>query len=334
MTDVRGGVELTAEAEARLGEYLAGVRAALAGLPGVSPDEIEADVREHVENELRAAPRPVGAAALEAVLARLGPPDQWAAGDRPSALARAGHAVRAGWGRLRAGLGGRWRAAREAVAGGPDDARLAYLTFGVFALGVVTVIGFPVCLVVSYLLARAGVAAAREKGVELGASRKWLLYPPAVVVSTGLLLSLAGPPVAAGAWAGDEVSRAASRVAEFDRPDPVPLDGRGLRDWREREARRERMARQVEEDRRLLAAVPAEPRWAPAAAGVFAGGGAAALLGLVLGVVGATWPGAVRGVFFPLAERFRSWHGWVLAVGCTVVLAAWSVAVYEAARAW
>ena len=43
-------IEFTPEAEARLVEYLRQVRAALSGSPDVSPDEIEADIREHVEN--------------------------------------------------------------------------------------------------------------------------------------------------------------------------------------------------------------------------------------------------------------------------------------------
>ncbi|MBA4063246.1 MAG: hypothetical protein C0501_05955 [Isosphaera sp.] len=338
MTDVRGGVELGPDAEARLGGYLADVRAAVAGLPGVSPDEIEADVREHVGHELRDAPRPVPAAALEAVLARLGPPAGWAAGERPDRLRRVGLAVQQ-WARgARASVGARLRAAREAVWNGPDDWRLAYLTFGVFAVGVLTVIAFPVCLVVSYLLGRAGAAAAREKGVELGAARKWLLYPPAVVVSGVLLVAVVGLPLAAGGWAWDRVDTAVHRVALFDGPDPPPADPRdrqAVREWQERQASRQalrqRKAPQLEDDRRLLAVVPVDPRWAPAAAGAFVGVGAGALWWGLFGVAGGLFPGAVRGVFFPLAGRFRARYGWVLAVLCAGALAAWGAAAYELA---
>ena len=52
-------IEFTPEAEARLADYLRQVRAALAGAADVNPDEIEADIREHVENELRRAAAPV-----------------------------------------------------------------------------------------------------------------------------------------------------------------------------------------------------------------------------------------------------------------------------------
>src|SRR5262249_46454799 len=153
------------EAETRLGEYLVQVRTVLAGSADVSPDEIEADIREHVENELRAAPKPVGLPALEAVLARLGPPDKWATGEPPSALRRSGVLLREGLRMAREAAGeklrrageatrDRLRSAREAMWRGPEDRRLAYLAFGVFALGVLTIVLFPLCLVVSYLLAR------------------------------------------------------------------------------------------------------------------------------------------------------------------------------------
>jgi hypothetical protein len=336
MTDTRGGVELTAEAEARLGEYLAGVRTALAGSPDVSPDEIEADVREHVENELRSAPRPVGLAALEAVLGRLGPPDQWASGERPSVLARAGHWLREGWRGLRAKLGDRWRSGRAAVVRGPEDWRLAYLAFGVFAVGALTVVIFPVALLVSYLLARAGVAAAREAGGELGAARKWLLYPPLVLVSTALMIPVVLWPVALGGWAGSEVAGAAHRVELFDRPDPKPATTRDVLprwDWEAREAWRQRVAKQVEEDRKLLAKIPVRTEWAPVAAGLFVGVGAVSLWWLVLGAAGATWPQAVRATFFPLADRFRPAHGWAVAVACLAVLVGWVVAAREVASA-
>lgn len=329
MTGVTPMIEFTPEAEARLADYLRQVRAALAGAADVSPDEIESDIREHVENELRAAPRPVGRPALEAVLARLGPPAQWGAGDNPSLLGRLGHALRGAG----ASLGARLRAAREAVWRGPEDWRLTYLAFGVFAVGVLTVIAFPVCLPVSYLLARAGVAHAREKGVELGA-RKWLLYPPLVFVSTVLLVAVVALPVAVGGMTAKEVTGAENRVASFDRPNPEPTDPRdwrAMRDWQAREAVKEGAAKQVEEDRKLLAAIPVAPRWAPAAAGLFVGAGACLLWWTLLGVLGGTFPGAVRAVFFPLTARFRAGHGWWVAVPCAAALALWGVAAYEVA---
>ena len=67
----------TAEATARLERYLREVRAALAQSPDVNPDEIEADIRDHVATELRNKPHAT-LADLERVLLQLGPPEVWA----------------------------------------------------------------------------------------------------------------------------------------------------------------------------------------------------------------------------------------------------------------
>jgi hypothetical protein len=325
MTHSPTELELSPDAAARLDDYLRQVRAALAGAADVTPGEIEADIREHVENELRGAPRPVPVGALEAVLTRLGPPSQWGAGDDPSLLRRAWHLIRA-----------RLRTAREAVWRGPEDWRLAYLSFGVFAVGVLTVVAFPVCLLVSYLLARAGVAAAREKGAELGAARKWLLYPPLVVVSTALTVVVVALPVAAGIAAGAEVAGAEHRVTTFDRPDPAPVDPRdrrAVRDWEYRQTWKTRVASQVEEDRQLLAVIPVSGRWAPAAAGLFVGVGACALWWTVVGLLAGSFPGAVRAAFVPFHDRFTRGRGYGIAAVCFFVLIVWSAWAFEIASA-
>lgn len=320
-------IEFTPEAEARLAEYLRQVRGALAGSPDVSPDEIEADIREHVGNELRSASTPVGVARLEAVLDQLGPPAKWGAVEGPSFFQRIKQRLR---------LGERVRTAREAVWRGPEDWRLAYLSFGVFALGVLTMVLFPLALVVSYILSRAGIAAANEKGVELGRARKWLLYPPVVLVSLALLVGVMAIPIAAGAATGGEVASARHRVTEFDRPNPQPvdpLDWRAARNWQARAEYKERLVSQVEEDRQLLAAIPVHVEWAAAAAALFVGVGAVAMWWTVLGFVSATFPGAVRAVFLPLLNRFERRHGLLLAVPCLVVAVIWCAAAFELASA-
>lgn len=326
-------IEFTPEAEARLVEYLRQVRAALAGSPDVSPDEIEGDIREHVENELRVAPAPVGVHRLERVLDQLGPPAKWGAGEGPTLLQRLKQRLRLVE-RLR--LGERLRTAREAVWRGPEDWRLAYLAFGIFAIGVLTIVVFPLALVVSYILARAGIAAAREKGDELGRARKWLLYPPVVLVSLALLTGVMTMPIAAGGFTGGEVAGAVHRVKEFERPNPPPsdpLDWRGVRSWQARESYKDRIASQVEEDRQLLAAIPVRSEWAPAAAGLFVGVGAVALWWTILGFVSATFPRAVRAVFVPLLNRFERRHGLLLAVPALMIAIVWCVAAWEVASA-
>ena len=293
----------------------------------MSPDEIEADIREHVENELHTAASPVGVARLEAVLDQLGPPAKWGAVESPSFFHRIKQHLR---------LGQCLRTAREAVWRGPEDWRLAYLSFGVFAVGALTIVVFPLALVVSYILGRAGIAAAREKGAEVGTARKWLLYPPVVLVSFALLVGVMAIPIAAGVATGGEVADADIGVTEFDRPNPQPvdpLDWRAARNWQARAEYKERLVSQVEEDRQLLAAIPVHVEWAPAAAALFVGVGAVALWWTVLGFVSATFPGAVRAVFLPLLNRFERRHGLMLAVPALVIAVVWCAAAFEVASA-
>ena len=177
--------EYTAEATARLDRYLVEVRDALRGVPGVSADEVEADIRDHVATALLPAAAPVALDRLEPVLEALGPPAGW----RPAGAAAAG--------------GFDWRAAlaafrrRLATAGGvlyrgPEDWRLAYLCLLFTALAVPT---FGVCLVIAYLLGRAAIEVAHERGQSLGA-RRWLVYPAVVAVSLPALLAVLVLPLA------------------------------------------------------------------------------------------------------------------------------------------
>jgi hypothetical protein len=320
-------IEFTPEAEARLAEYLRQVHAALGGSPDVNPEEIEADIREHVENELRAAPAPVGTERLERVLDQLGPPSQWGAGERPSIFRRVKQRLR---------FGERLRQAREAVWRGPEDWRLAYLAFGVFAMGILAFPFFPLFLVLAYILGRAGIALAREKGIELGAARKWLLYPPVAIVSLTLLLTVLAVPVVAGGVTATQVAGALQRVESFERDSSEPLNPRDWRSVRDREARqaiRERMASQLEEDRELLAMIPIQREWAPAVAGLFVGAGALAMWGMVLALAGATYPRAVRAVFLPFCNGFERRHGIWLAIPSTVATVVWFCVAWETASA-
>ena len=120
-------VQFTPDAEHRLGEYLRQVRSAAARSPGVSPDDIEADIREHIAAEFHAAVRPVGLAELEAVLVRLGPPAQWVSANSTARPAE----VLAGQARsFREWVRQTWRALLAVLWRGPEDWRLPYLAFG------------------------------------------------------------------------------------------------------------------------------------------------------------------------------------------------------------
>jgi hypothetical protein len=323
MTRSPADVGLSPDAAARLEDYLVQVRAALVRAPDVNPDEIEADIREHVGHELLAAPRPVPLAAVEAVLTRLGPPSQWGTGDDPTLLFRARHVLRG----ARATMAEQLRGARAVLWRGPEDWRLTYLSFGAFALGVLS-FGFlmPICLPLSYLLSRAGLTHAREKGLALG-GRKWLLYPPVVIVSLALMASVALWPVCFGGVAAEEVDKTTHRVARDEGRDHLANGQRVVVRGLDFNVKRnpDRMA----SDRKVLAALPADPDFAPAAAGLFVGAGAILMWWVVLGLLVARFPGAVRAAFCPLCDGLEPRHGKSLALGCAVLLIPWCAAAYE-----
>jgi hypothetical protein len=173
--------ELTPEAKIRFDRYLERMRSALRGTRAVEPLEIEQNVREHVELALAGAPAPVGAERLEHVLEQLGPLDRWISDDeRP-------------W----------WNRALRRVSAGPEDWRLAYLAFGIFALGLLTLpIGIGVCfLLCASLVSRGEVELLAERGEPLG-PRRWRVLPAIwlrfAAVSAAILISMIVPAAAVG----------------------------------------------------------------------------------------------------------------------------------------
>lgn len=340
MTGAAAMIPLTPAAGARLDEYLHQVRAAVARVPEVSPAEIEADIREHIEAEFHGTARPVTLTELEAVLVRLGPPAQWvpsAPGQAPAAvLAGRVRALReAGRGVVRGAAGVLWR--------GPEDWRLPYLTFGVFALGVVAFPLFPLCLVVSYLLGRAALAVAAEKGVTLGA-RRWLVYPPLVLVALPLLLGLVLGPVVAIPLTAEELKEVERfRTLVVVRPDgslaftqPVS-DYEAYRAGARRENGKWVMAGGLWEFYDTLGrVVDAMPGSRPVRTGLvvaFATVGAFAAWWAVLGAVGWAAPGLPRAVFVPLLGGFEARHGRRLFTAAAVGLVLWGGAAYRLATA-
>src|ERR1700736_1903704 len=105
---------LTPDAQQRLEQYLRKVRAALRGYRSVNADDVERDIREHIESELTMEGDAVSVRELEAVLKRLGSPNQWVPQEEFP-----------WWRRFVT----RWRT-------GPEDWRLAYLAFALLVIGV------------------------------------------------------------------------------------------------------------------------------------------------------------------------------------------------------
>lgn len=315
---------LTPAAEARFDSYLAQVRQALAGVPDVSPADIEADIREHVENELRSAVRPVEPFVLEAVLKRLGPPTQWLPPGRPAPAAPS----------LSLGqyLKARWRAAREAVWRGPEDWRLAYLSFGTFALGVLAFPAFPLFLVISYVLSRAGLAVAADKGIALDGGRKWLLYPPVVLVSLVLVLAVVAAPVGIIAATAEGVERADYFERWQKAGRPTANSGR-YTPRLEHAVLAERYPDVVTRLDRVVGTFPGTPAVRDGLAVAFLAAGVLAAWWAVVGCVAGAFPGFARGLVVPFAQRFPGRRAHWIGTACLMLLAVWGVVAYRIAEA-
>ncbi len=173
---------LTPEARDRVERYVRMARASLRG-SAVDSTEIEADLRAHIGDALTALPSPASAAAVDTVLDRLGHPHQWADA--------AGLPV--------------WRRIINTLMAGPEDWRLAYLSFGFLVLGLVTLpFGGVVLIAGAYFLARANIAFLTERDVPVGV-RGWLLYPAlAAATAPVILVPLIAPVVASASWGIDD----------------------------------------------------------------------------------------------------------------------------------
>lgn len=153
-------IEMTDTARQRFDSYLSRLRSSLRGARSVEPEDVEQSVREHIEFALAGAPAPVGAEHLGVVLDRLGPPERWIPDEeRPI-----------------------WRQVFDRLRSGPEDWRLAYIAFALFCATIVFLpIGGVLLLLPAFLVSRAYVSFAAEKGDPIGA-RKWLIYPAIVML--------------------------------------------------------------------------------------------------------------------------------------------------------
>lgn len=158
--------KLDENAKGHLDKYLQEVRTCLAGCKSVDADEIERDIIEHIESELESAEEPVGFDEVDAVLKRLGSPQQWVPEEEIS------------W----------WQKIILRLRTGPEDWRLAYISFGLLFMSAL----FLICnnranmavslllLLTSFCLSRAALSAGTIRG-DLGA-QKCLIYPSLIIV--------------------------------------------------------------------------------------------------------------------------------------------------------
>jgi len=166
-------IELTGNAQKSLDKYLHQARAYLKGAKSVDAAEVEQNITEHIENELAGAAEPVSAEELETVLEKLGSPQQWVPEEELP------------W----------WRKMMLRVQTGPEDWRLAYISFGLFVSGVMLLPTGAILIAGGFIAARAALSVV-EDSTQLKA-QKWLLYPSLMTVYLALLGALLALPLLA-----------------------------------------------------------------------------------------------------------------------------------------
>ncbi len=153
-------------------DYLNQVKVYLKGVKSVDAEEIVQNINEHIENELTGAAEPVGSETLDEVLKKLGSPQQWVPEEELS------------W----------WKKFVLRIRTGPEDWRLAYLSFGLFLFGFLfhsSFFVFVILVTASYIVSRAAMSLS-DYNIQVKA-QKWLLYPPMIIVTlflAGVLLLL------------------------------------------------------------------------------------------------------------------------------------------------
>jgi hypothetical protein len=178
-------IDLTPSAQQRLDDYLRRLRHSLRRASPAEADDVEQSVREHIEVALERVPAPVGGEQVAEVLDRLGAPDGWVPADERSIVQRAVQQV------------------RDRLRFGPEEWRLAYLTFGLFLLALVLIpVGIGVFLMVASFLASRAYLDFMESKQEAPGARRWLIYPPIgfflAVATAFFVVGLAGPALAWG----------------------------------------------------------------------------------------------------------------------------------------
>lgn len=194
-------VTLTHDAQSQLARYLRQMRTALRGHRSVDPDDIERDVRSHIDAELIGRPEPIDEGELQRVLDRLGAPNQWAPVEEQSP----------------------WWGVVASLRDGPEDWRLAYLSLLLGTTGVVLFMGGPflwplpmLLPVVAFLMARATLELLDHHDEPIGA-RRWLIYPVLLPWAIGLAALLLLWPLALVVGATTDRPDILDRIADTSR---------------------------------------------------------------------------------------------------------------------
>jgi hypothetical protein len=182
-------INLSESAKKCLDRYLQQVRTYLRGCKTVDAGEVERNVIEHIESEFASATAAVSFEDFDTVLQKLGSPQQWIPEEELP------------W----------WRKIIFRLRSGPEDWRLAYLSFGLLVCGFLLPWMLPVLVPASFIVSRAALAATDYR-VDKG--QKWLLYPPLMIVYFFLAAAILLLPLGALAPVAYEVE---DEIREFYR---------------------------------------------------------------------------------------------------------------------
>lgn len=129
------------DAKKLVDNYLHQVRSCLNSCTTVDADEVEQNIKEHIENELQDSSEPISYDELNIVLKKLGSPQQWVPEEETS------------W----------WRKIILRLRTGPEDWRLAYISFGLLILGFLTGRNsFMILVIASFIVSRALISTAEQ----------------------------------------------------------------------------------------------------------------------------------------------------------------------------
>lgn len=167
--------KLAPDANRLVDGYLRSVRMAATQCPAIDPLDIESDVREHIQRAIEDSSEPVDATRVSQILERLGSPLQW--------LREGGETT--DWHRLAMRL-------RQ----GPEDWRLAYLSFALLFAAMSFRPMLAAGVTGAFLAARAAVSSIRLRAEPAGAQR-WFVWPALFMVYVPLASMLLLWPIAA-----------------------------------------------------------------------------------------------------------------------------------------
>lgn len=151
-------INLSESAQEHLSKYLQQVRSCLRGCSSIDPQEVETNIKEHIDNELSGQFQPISSEELDGVLEKLGSPQQWMPEEEIT------------W----------WRKIIMRLHHGPEDWRLAYISLGLFILALLIRRRIsPILFLGSFCAARAVISMVDSSQLR---SQKWFVYPPLLLV--------------------------------------------------------------------------------------------------------------------------------------------------------